>query len=260
MYIDTILFYILATLTFVVALTVISVRNPVYSVLSLVILFVCGALLLALLGLDFIPLVFVVVYVGAVAVLFLFVVIILNIKLEGVTFSPVKFLLPFFLVGFFYVSYISSDVFEVFHTNEEWEYITNSLSYLAYLQGPAQKVHRIVPYENWVDFFWTWFLYRIGALSFIKHQLKIPGQARPTDYLDPNINTDWSFYDDISNIDTIGNVIYTHFFVHFLIAGLILLLAIVGAIVLTSQHSRQRKNQLIFRQISRQPRVIWIRS
>jgi NADH-quinone oxidoreductase subunit J len=193
------IFSILSLITFVVALTVITVRNPVYSVLALVILFVCGALLLLLLGLDFIPLIFVVVYVGAVAVLFLFVVIILNIKLEGSSSSSLKILLGFFIFSLFAVQRLEIDL-------NVWAIDSENFKFF-------------LPSEIWVENF-----------------------------------------DNVSNIQTLGNVLYTHFFIHFLLAGLILLLAIVGAIVLTSQRSRNTKNQLIFRQISRQPRVIWIRS
>jgi len=193
------IFSILSLITFVVALTVITVRNPVYSVLALVLLFVCGALLLLLLGLDFIPLIFVVVYVGAVAVLFLFVVIILNIKLEGSSSSSLKILLGFFLFSLFAVQRLEIDI-------NVWAIDSENFKFF-------------LPSEIWVENF-----------------------------------------DNVSNIRTLGNVLYTHFFIHFLLAGLILLLAIVGAIVLTSQRSRKTKNQLIFRQISRQPRVIWIRS
>ena len=64
---------------------VIQSRNPVHSVLFLILVFFNGAGLLILLGLDFFAMVFLVVYVGAIAVLFLFVVMMLNIKLAEIS-------------------------------------------------------------------------------------------------------------------------------------------------------------------------------
>ena len=75
-------------------------QNPIYSVLNLVTLFVAGSILLLLLGIDFIPYVFIIVYAGAVAVLFLFVVIILKIKL-GSTKRNYKTLVFIFIFTFF---------------------------------------------------------------------------------------------------------------------------------------------------------------
>lgn len=77
----TILFYIFAVITVVGALSVITARNPVRAVLSLVITFVSAAALWMLLNVEFLALALVVIYVGAVMVLFLFVVMMLNIKM-----------------------------------------------------------------------------------------------------------------------------------------------------------------------------------
>ena len=79
------LFFILSFITFYSSILLITNKNPIYSVLSLVLIFISGSLLLLLLGLDFLPFVFIIVYVGAVAVLFLFVVIILDIKIPKST-------------------------------------------------------------------------------------------------------------------------------------------------------------------------------
>src|SRR4051812_25211955 len=77
------IFFILSFVCLLSSILLITNKNPVYSVLSLVLLFVAGSILLLMLGVDFLPFVFVVVYVGAVAVLFLFVVIMLDIKLAS---------------------------------------------------------------------------------------------------------------------------------------------------------------------------------
>ena len=75
------LFYLFSTLCILSGIMVIRSKNPVHSVLFLILVFCNASGLLILLGLDFFAMVFLVVYVGAIAVLFLFVVMMLNIKL-----------------------------------------------------------------------------------------------------------------------------------------------------------------------------------
>src|SRR6516165_8227425 len=72
-------FWIFSTVLVGSALAVIAARNPVHSVLSLILAFVCAAGLFLLLGAEFLAMILVVVYVGAVAVLFLFVVMMLDV-------------------------------------------------------------------------------------------------------------------------------------------------------------------------------------
>ena len=72
-------FYVLATVSVLAALGVISVRNPVHSVLALILTFFSSAGLFVLMGAEFLAMLLVVVYVGAVAVLFLFVVMMLDV-------------------------------------------------------------------------------------------------------------------------------------------------------------------------------------
>lgn len=74
------LFYIFSSLAVVCAIMVIQSKNPVHSVLFLILVFFNSSALLLLLGLDFFALIFLVVYVGAIAVLFLFVIMMLSIK------------------------------------------------------------------------------------------------------------------------------------------------------------------------------------
>ena len=94
----SILFFIFSFIGLVSAFSVISSVNPVHSVLFLVLSFLCFSGLLFLLGLEFIPIILVIIYVGAVAVLFLFVVMMLDIKIAARNNDLGKFT-PF--VGFF---------------------------------------------------------------------------------------------------------------------------------------------------------------
>ncbi len=80
MYLYSITFYIFSLVAVLSALMVISARNPVHSVLFLILSFVNASGLFVLLGAEFLAMILVVVYVGAVAVLFLFVVMMLDIS------------------------------------------------------------------------------------------------------------------------------------------------------------------------------------
>jgi len=79
------LFYLFSSFAIASGIMVIQSRNPVHSVLFLILVFFNSAGLLILLGLDFFAMIFMVVYVGAIAVLFLFVVMMLNIKLAEIS-------------------------------------------------------------------------------------------------------------------------------------------------------------------------------
>lgn len=93
------LFYLFSSLLLVCSTMVIRSRNPVYSVLYLVLVFVNAAGLLLLLGLDFFAMIFLVVYVGAIAVLFLFVVMMLNIKVAEISENTLRYLPVGGLIG-----------------------------------------------------------------------------------------------------------------------------------------------------------------
>jgi NADH-quinone oxidoreductase subunit J len=99
------IFYLFATIAVVSALAVITVRNPVHSVLSLVITFFAMSGLWMLLRAEFLSLILLLVYVGAVMTLFLFVVMMLNIDTEGkrsgfVKYLPVGVIIVLLLMGF----------------------------------------------------------------------------------------------------------------------------------------------------------------
>lgn len=64
---------------------------------------------------------------------------------------------------------------------------------------------------------------------------------------------DWvNFADQLTNLDVLGQLLYTYYFFYFLIAGIILLVAMVGAIVLTLQFTQKAKHQFVFKQILRE--------
>lgn len=184
------LFYIFAGISIIAALMVITVVNPVHSVLFLVLVFLSSAGMLFVLQLEFIPLTFIIVYVGAIAILFLFVVMMLDIKVTSKSNDFFKYIPVGGLVG-------SLFIFEIFNT--------------------LSKSFVIPKSTVLVDNFVSWV----------------------------------STVDKVTNLEALGQLLYTYYFIYFLIAGIILLVAMVGAIVLTLQFNKTVKNQLIFRQLSR---------
>ena len=178
-------FYLFATVMLASAVAVIFARNPVHSVLWLILAFFNAAGLMLLVGAEFIAMLLVIVYVGAVAVLFLFVVMMLDIDFAELR-SGFTRNLPFgIIVAFILLAEII-------------------LAVSAWRAGPALS------------------------------------GAAPREAVEPNIVG-------------LGQVLYTRFLFPFEIAGLILLVAMIGAIVLTHRSRGDVRGQKISRQIDRRP-------
>ena len=180
-------FYLFAALTIASAILVIFARNPVHSVLWLILAFFNAAGLMLLLGAEFIAMLLVIVYVGAVAVLFLFVVMMLDIDFARLRSGFTKNL-PFGLM--IALVLLAEIVIAVSATNS----------------GPLLA----------------------GA------------QVAPAAATEPNIVA-------------VGEALYGRFLFPFELAGLILLVAMIGAIVLTHRKRRDSRNQKVSRQIARRP-------
>ena len=179
------------------ALAVITARNPVHSVLFLILSFFSGAGLFVLLGAEFLAMLLVVVYVGAVAVLFLFVVMMLDVD-----FSTLR-------AGF--------------------------TRYLP-LGGAVAAV-------------------LVGEMVFVAVTVANKGAAAHNTPLAPTA---------ITNAEAIGRVLYTDYVYFFQAAGLVLLVAMIGAIVLTLRHRPGVRRQNIADQVARTPatgmRIVQIKS
>lgn len=112
MSVENIFFFFFSLLSIIFSFFVIVSKNPVHSILSLILVFFNAASLLVLLGSEFLAMLFIIVYVGAVAVLFLFVIMMLNIKVTSLTVSiyrylPISFIFgSIFLLEFLVLSYI----------------------------------------------------------------------------------------------------------------------------------------------------------
>ena len=182
-------FYIFSAICVASAFMVIAARNPVHSVLFLILAFVNAAGLFVLLGAEFLAMILVVVYVGAVAVLFLFVVMMLDVDFAA------------FRQGFLQYLPVGGVVGAVF------------LVELVLVVGA-----------------WT-----IG-----------PGVPRTLAAPIPSPEA-------ITNTEALGLVLYTRYFYYFQAAGIVLLIAMIGAIVLTLQHRVGVKRQNISEQNARTP-------
>ena len=192
-----ILFFLFSSIILTSALVVISARNPIHSVLFLILVFVNIIFILIHLEVEFLALTFVIVYVGAVAVLFLFVVMMLNIKIVELN----KELIHYFPIGGLIGIIFLVDVFFIIFKSD------------------------IMPLLN-------------------------------TNFINQFVIIDWfSIIDDVSNIETMGSLIYTYYFYFFMLSAVVLLIAMIGAIVLTAQvRDKTVHSQNIYHQMSRSPK------
>jgi len=187
MVIAALFFYLFAGICVASAVMVIASRNPVHSVLFLILAFVNAAGLFVLMGAEFLAMILIVVYVGAVAVLFLFVVMMLDVD-----FAELR-------QGF--------------------------LDYL-----PVGGLIAFIFFLELLGVVMTW---AIG-----------PGIEKTITSPIPNIDT-------VSNTAALGHVLYTRYIYYFQAAGLVLLVAMIGAIVLTLRHKPNVKRQNVADQVAR---------
>lgn len=186
------LFEIFAILSIISAAMTIAASNPVHSVFYLIFTFVNASALFFLLGVEFLAVIFLIVYVGAVSILFLFVVMMLNIKLVEWTESLTRFVPITLIIGLVFLSQVTT--------------LLNSFSNTNLLANGE--------YIDWIR-------------SFI----------------------------NFSNVEILGQYLYTDFSFLFLLCSMILLVAMVGAIILALDHHRQIKRQDLYSQISTQSTV-----
>lgn len=198
---DIFLFYLFAILALLSAFCTVTSKNPIHSVLFLVFVFFNTAGLLILLGAEFLAMLFLIVYVGAVAVLFLFVMMMLNVKISESTTSIFRYL-P---IGLF-LSIIF--LFEIF----------------LIVEGDLNSVDSIE--FNQSD-------YTVLGIQFLKTTPWIDSVISPT------------------NVDVIGSVLFTYYSYFFIMASVILLVAMIGAIALTLHRRSDVRRQEIYKQLQR---------
>jgi NADH-quinone oxidoreductase subunit J len=180
-------FYLFAGLCVASAFMVIAGRNPVHSVLYLILAFVNASGLFVMMGAEFLAMILIVVYVGAVAVLFLFVVMMLDVDFAEFKRGALQYLPIGLLIGGIFLAEL---------------------------------------------------LLVVGAW--------VIGPGVPQAITAPISTT-------ISNTEAIGLVLYTQYVYYFQAAGMILLVAMIGAIVLTLRHKERVRRQVIAVQVARTP-------
>jgi NADH:ubiquinone oxidoreductase subunit 6 (subunit J) len=251
------LFYFFSSLVLVSGIMVIQSRNPVHSVLFLILVFFNAAGLLILLGLDFFAMIFLVVYVGAIAVLFLFVVMMLNIKLAEINEKKLRYLPIGGLLGILFL-------FEIFLIVDNDLVACLFFNQLSLLTTPPS------PSVGLLSFFTkappTPFSGSRAGVNFSEEATplaaSLPGAGQLPDSIgsgelsavaDSLLFTEWgSLLQPLTNISALGQVIYTYYFYYFLVASLILLVAMIGAIVLTMHKGVHIRRQEVFEQNARE--------
>jgi NADH-quinone oxidoreductase subunit J len=189
MVVASLFFYLFAGTCVASGFMVIAARNPVHSVLFLILAFVSSAGLFVLMGAEFLAMILVVVYVGAVAVLFLFVVMMLDVDFVELRQGFLDYLPIGALVGVVFL------------------------------------IELLLVVGSWA----------IG-----------PGVPRA-------ITTPIAPLASVSNTEALGLVLYTRYIYFFQAAGLVLLVAMIGAIVLTLRHKPNVKRQNVAAQVARTP-------
>ena len=170
-------FYFFASFLIVTCVSVIFSKNPVNSVLFLVLAFLNSTFLFILIGAEFVGIILAIVYIGAVAILFLFVVMMLDIQMTTLMFNIKKYI-PLALL---FAGVILAEII-----------------YLTVFKSSKSNLSEIVRSSN--------------------------------------------------NTEEIGNVLYTKYFIDFQLSGVVLLLAMIGAIVLTHVYRPSIKRQNIDKQ------------
>ena len=170
-------FYFFASFLIVTCISVIFSKNPVNSVLFLVLAFLNSTFLFILIGAEFVGIILAIVYIGAVAILFLFVVMMLDIQITTLMFN-IKRYVPLALL---FAGVILAEII-----------------YLTVFKSSKSNISEIVRSSN--------------------------------------------------NTEEIGNVLYTNYFIDFQLSGIVLLLAMIGAIVLTHVYRPSIRRQSIDKQ------------
>ena len=185
----TFAFYLFATAVLVGGLMTVIGRNPVHSVLWLILSFLSSAGLFVILGAEFVAMLLIIVYVGAVAVLFLFVVMMLDVDFAALKAEMARFMPLALLIGIVILMELGL-AFGVWEASE---------------QAEALRAH-VTPAAS-----------------------------------------------DIHNTAALGQILYDDYFILFQLAGMILLVAMIGAIVLTIRHRENVKRQNVVAQMMRDP-------
>jgi len=208
MFIVSILFYSFCSTCFISALFVPFCANPIFSALFLILSFCNVAVLLFFLKLEFLPIIFIMLYVGAIIVLFLFVLMLLNIN-TFILNQPNYDFLPVFIILLLIFFF--------------------ELNFVNFLSNKPLIMSNFSPYFL-IDFI---FDCPINFNVFVKYSVS-------------------------DNIKSIGHLLFSFYAIYFIIAGFILLIALVGSIVLTLRKKFIINYQIIYNQLLRSYKILYL--
>jgi NADH-quinone oxidoreductase subunit J len=197
---ENIMFSLFSIFLVISAFMVIVAQHPVFSLIFLVASFLFAAFILFLLECEFLALLFIVVYVGAIAILFLFAIMMLESKFNDLSKNVMKYVPVGFIFGIIFLLPMLNEITNKFKGNS----YPNSF----YLNK----------FQNWYD-----------------------------------------LADSITDVEVYGQVLYTYFVLQLLVAGLILLLVLIGVVYLTNNYnvSKQTLDQAVFKQLSRESKFFF---
>lgn len=235
-----------ASLALASGVLVIRSKNPVHRVLFLVLTFCMVSALLISLGLDFFAMTFLVVYVGAIAILFLFVVMMLNIKFAEMYEHLTRFIPLATLVGIFLFFQLMSALevdcppllaLPTSLSAAEMNAFATEVSLRGFLHWVTGKIS----FAQWkAD--WVVFMEQSAALQALDTSVPHP------------VHHDWlQTLAPLSSLEAIGRVLYTQYVYLFLLSSMILLVGMIGAIMLTLHRGAEVKRQDVFAQNARDP-------
>lgn len=247
------LLIVFCCLSLLCSVLVIISKNPIHSILYLILVFCNVTFVLIILGIEFIAIIFLIVYVGAIAVLFLFVVMMLNIKIleldevfwkyipVGLLISSIFLFQIFFLIFKFNVV----EVFNLFfydgffslkkvYFESCYPSFFGNFSLVNGVHGNSVVMATTTDFKNLLLS-----IYKEDSIFFIFN--------KPFLHTPNNLNLAF----ELTNTELLGWLIYTYTFFIFLVVSLILLIAMIGSIILVLNQNINIKRQLIFRQTLR---------
>lgn len=200
MFNENIIFYLFSIFLVFSAFMVVVSQHPVFSLLFLVSSFVFASFILFLLECELLALLFIIVYVGAIAVLFLFAIMMLESKLTDLSRNVMKYIPVGFIFGVAFLFPQLREISKNFNKNIDYD--------LFYQNN----------FQNWYD-----------------------------------------LVDSTTDVEVYGQVLYSYFVLQLLIAGLILLLVLIGVVYLTNNFNinKQTKDQVAFKQLARTVKIFY---
>jgi len=211
-----ILFYLFSLAAIGCSFSVVTTSNPIHAILFVVGAFAGAGSLLMLFGAEYLAILFFILYIGAIAIVFLFVVMMLNIKQAELKETLRGKLVRYFPLGAI-IAFVS--LFALLYVIINDSVILYSYSNLNSLSPLTQSIESNIldnPYIEW-----------------------------------------YSLLDAVTNVEGLGLLLYTHYFLQFILAAMLLLVAMILVIVLTGFKHDYVKHQDLFTQMSRESDQAW---